>query len=43
MTASMKLKQIFGLDNHFIVCGFFVSFENEITPKGHLYFFLKDL
>jgi hypothetical protein len=37
MTASMKLKQKFGLGNHFTVCGFFVSFAKEITPKGHLY------
>jgi hypothetical protein len=37
MTASMKLKQKFGLGNHFAVCGFFVSFAKEIIPQGDLY------
>jgi hypothetical protein len=37
MTESMKLKQNFGLGNHFTVCGFFVSFSKWITPKANLY------
>jgi hypothetical protein len=36
MTESMKLKQKFGLGNHFAICGFFVSFAKEIIPQGDL-------
>jgi hypothetical protein len=41
MTESMKLKQNFGLGNHFTVCNFFVSFAKGITPKGNIFMFIN--